>query len=67
MTPLTFHSHRRAHGSQRKVAAQLGIGFRTLQRIEGGKLGDPIPNKYERLILSLLDEANPHVSGKKGI
>ncbi len=53
MTPFVFHSFRRAHGSQRAVAKKLGIGFRTIQRLEGGKLGDPVPDKYRRLILSL--------------
>jgi len=67
LTPLAFTTLRKAFGSQRSVSARLGIGYRTIQRVEMGQRGDPIPNKYERLILSLLDEANPHVSGKKGI
>lgn len=55
MTPFVFHSFRRPYGSQRTVAKKLGIGFRTLQRIESGQYGDPIPEKYRRLILSLKD------------
>lgn len=55
MTPLAFRLMREYFGSQRAVAKKLGIGFRTVQRIECGKLGDPIPDKYRRLILSLQD------------
>lgn len=53
MTPIYFKHIRWQHGSQRSVAKRLGIGFRTLQRIEGGKLGDPVPLKYQTLLLSL--------------
>jgi transcriptional regulator with XRE-family HTH domain len=50
MAPRGFHAIRQAHGSQRKVAARMGIGFRTLQRIESGEMGDPIPEKYANMI-----------------
>lgn len=54
MTPFGFHSIRKAHGSQRAVAKRLGIGFRTLQRIEAGQYDDPIPEKYAHMIRGLL-------------
>lgn len=53
MTPAEFTEQRKAHGSQRAVAALLGIGFRTLQRIEDGTMGDPIPAKYAMMIAGL--------------
>lgn len=56
MTPSLFHFLRRTAGSQRAVATRMGIGFRTLQRIEAGTLGDPVPVKYQRLIRAIGDE-----------
>lgn len=53
MTPSEYKSHRLALGSQRASAKRLGIGFRTLQRIEDGTNGDPIPLKFENMILGL--------------
>jgi transcriptional regulator with XRE-family HTH domain len=53
MTPSEFTAARKAHGSQRTVATRLGIGFRTLQRIEDGTMGDPIPAKYELMLKGL--------------
>jgi len=53
MTPTKFSDQRKRHGSQRLVAKKLGIGFRTLQRIEDGTMGDPIPAKYEHMIVGL--------------
>lgn len=53
MSPDQFKSERGFHGSQRKVAARLGVGFRTLQRIEAGSMGDPVPVKYENMLRGL--------------
>lgn len=53
MAPTEFATLRQSHGSQRTVAARLGIGFRTLQRVEDGTMGDPIPAKYEHMIRGL--------------
>jgi hypothetical protein len=53
MTPTEFTAARQRHGSQRAVAVLIGIGFRTLQRVEDGTMGDPIPVKYERMIAGL--------------
>jgi hypothetical protein len=53
LTTTDFTSERKRHGSQRGVAKLLGIGFRTLQRIEGGTMGDPIPDKYAHMIKGL--------------
>lgn len=53
MTPNEFTALRQSHGSQRKVAARLGIGFRTLQRVEDGTMGDPIPEKYAMMLRGL--------------
>lgn len=53
MTPAEYTAVRQRHGSQRTVAVLLGIGFRTLQRVEDGTMGDPIPVKYERMIVGL--------------
>lgn len=53
MTPQQFAYARDNIGSQRAVAKLLGIGFRTLQRIESGEYGDPIPVKYENMIRGL--------------
>jgi len=50
MTPAEFAEQRKRHGSQRAVAKMLGIGFRTLQRLEDGTTGDPIPAKYALMI-----------------
>lgn len=53
MTPAEFTAARQSHGSQRAVAKLLGIGFRTLQRIEDGTMDDPIPAKYAMMIAGL--------------
>ena len=53
MTPSTFRTLRTNHGSQRAVAKHLGIGFRTLQRLEDGTYGDPLPEKYAFMILGM--------------
>jgi hypothetical protein len=53
MTPTEFTEQRKRHGSQRAVAVLLGIGFRTLQRIEDGTMDDPIPAKYAMMIAGL--------------
>ncbi len=53
MTPNEFTALRQSHGSQRKVAVSLGIGFRTLQRVEDGTMGNPIPAKYAHMIRGL--------------
>jgi hypothetical protein len=53
MTPSEFTDQRKRHGSQRAVALTLGIGFRTLQRIEDSTMGDPIPAKYAHMIKGL--------------
>lgn len=55
MTPATFRYHRERHGSQRAVAKELGIAFGTLQRVESGQYGDPVPLKYQRMIAGLPD------------
>lgn len=55
MTRTAFAELRKEMGSQRKVAALLGVGIRTVQRIENGSLGDDVPTKYRRLILGLSD------------
>jgi hypothetical protein len=53
VTPSEFTEQRKRRGSQRAVAARLGIGFRTLQRVEDGTMGDPIPAKYAHMIKGL--------------
>lgn len=53
MTPRDFTLARQPLGSQRAVAKLLGIGFRTLQRVESGEYGDPVPVKYQRMIAGL--------------
>jgi hypothetical protein len=35
------------------VAATLGIGFRTLQRVEDGTTGDRVPAKYAHMVKGL--------------
>jgi len=54
VTPATFTTLRQAIGPQRHAARILGIGFRTLQRLEAGELGDPLPLKYANLIRGAL-------------
>lgn len=57
MTPDQAVRVRKLAGlAQPNAAVQLGIGLRTLQRIEAGTYGDPIPEKYRRLILTLRSE-----------
>ena len=58
MTPATFAAIRRDHGSQRAVAKRLGIGFRTLQRIEAGTMGNPIPDKYAHMIRGITTQSS---------
>ena len=53
MTPSAFRTLRTSHGSQRAIAKELGIGFRTIQRLEDGTYGDPIPAKYANMIVGL--------------
>lgn len=53
MTPAEFTEQRKRHGSQRAVAKMLGIGFRTLQRLEDGTTGDPVPAKYALMLKGL--------------
>lgn len=54
MTPEQFYLVRKLAGmSQTKTAETLGIARRVVQRIEAGTYGDPIPEKYRRLILTL--------------
>jgi transcriptional regulator with XRE-family HTH domain len=63
MTPQEFSYARFACGSQRAVAKLLGIGFRTLQRVESGEMGDPIPLKYERMVQGLTPVPEDEVIG----
>ena len=54
MTPEQFYLVRKLAGmSQTKTAETLGIARRVVQRIEAGTYGDPIPEKYRRLVLTL--------------
>jgi hypothetical protein len=53
VTRAEFIDQRKRHGSQRAVAVLLGVGFRTLQRVEDGTMGEPIPVKYEHMIKGL--------------
>jgi hypothetical protein len=57
VTKAEFTAERQRHGSQRAVAVMLGIGFRTLQRVEDGTMGDPIPAKYAHMIKGLSTQA----------
>jgi hypothetical protein len=70
MTPAEFKAlrqrlsgHATANMAQRPAARLLGIGFRTLQRIELGEYGDPIPIKYALLIRGASKD-NPGRSGR---
>lgn len=56
MTPTAFATLRKSHGSQRAVALRLGIGFRSLQRIEKGVYGDPIPIKFANMLNGISTE-----------
>lgn len=54
LTPAQYATLRRSIGPQRKV--DLGIHWRTIQGIEKGEYGNPIPRKYELGLLGLLAE-----------
>lgn len=58
MTPADYRDARKATLglSQRKVAPLLGIHWRTIQQIEKGDYGDPVPLKYQRGMRDLLRE-----------
>jgi hypothetical protein len=45
--PRDYAALRKLHGSQRAMEARLGISWRTIQEIEAGNFGDPVPLKYE--------------------
>lgn len=47
MTPTEYATLRKTQGSQRGMAPKLGVHWRTLQRLEKGDWGNPIPVKYE--------------------
>lgn len=51
MTPSEYALLRKFHGSQRAMGPRLGIDWRTVQRIEAGEMGDPVPLKYELALL----------------
>lgn len=53
MTPTEYKTLRKALGSQRASSKRLGIGFRSLQRVEAGEYGDPIPVKFENMLNGL--------------
>jgi hypothetical protein len=53
MTAKQFRDARYVIGSQRVVAIALGINFTTLQHVESGRFGDPIPEKYANMIRGL--------------
>lgn len=56
MTRHDFANLRRSHGSQRAVAQRIGVGFRTLQRLESGTIANDegnVPDKYKHMILGL--------------
>lgn len=57
MTPFRFRRIRRSIGTQRPVAAAMGVNVRTLQRIETGAMGNPIPEKYADAIRVLEDKS----------
>ncbi len=59
MTPTEFKTLRSTQGAQRPTAKRLGIGFRTLQRLEAGTYGNPIPVKYELAMLALSGGPRP--------
>ncbi len=47
MSPHEYALLRKSHGSQRAMGPRLGIHWRTIQKIEGGEFGNPVPLKYE--------------------
>ena len=54
MTPEQFKIVRKLAGfSQEGVAREWDMSTSAIQRIESGRRGDPIPEKYRRLILTL--------------
>lgn len=61
MTPTEYRTLRASHGSQRVVAARMGLGFRTVQRLE--KSSADIPQKYVTLIMDL---RTPKAGQQKG-
>lgn len=50
MTPSDFATLRKTHGSQRVMGPRLGVHWRTIQKIESGEFGDPVPVKYELML-----------------
>ncbi len=56
MTPTESALLRKSHGSQRAMGPRLGIHWRTIQDVEKGRFGDPIPRKYELGLLGLIAE-----------
>lgn len=56
MTPIEYATLRKSHGSQRAMGPRLGIHWRTIQCVEAGEFGDPIPKKYELAIRGFVAE-----------
>lgn len=46
VSPAEYATLRKSHGSQRAMGPELGIHWRTIQKIEKGEFGDPVPTKY---------------------
>ena len=61
MSPADFAALRKSHGSQRAMGPRLGISWRTIQQIEKGGYGDPVPLKYELLLKGWISlQETPH-------
>lgn len=58
MSPADYqHNRKEVCGlSQRKAAPLLGIHWRTIQEIEKGDYGNPVPLKYQRGMRDLMRE-----------
>jgi DNA-binding XRE family transcriptional regulator len=58
MSPSQYAHNRKqvCNLSQRKAAPLLGIHWRTVQKIEKGEFGNPVPVKYERALRDLMRE-----------
>lgn len=59
MSPAEYAALRKPHGSQRAMGPRLGIHWRTIQKIEKGDFGDPVPLKYELALKGYAASPNP--------